>query len=267
MKLLDLKQFERFRGRHDTKVLRHRDSHLDLWESRQNKTFQRRQEHQLWDVFGDARYVIAFIGRRQSSAKFVGVWEVLSKRKRKHHKGFEYKTRELPGFEDLEERLLVDWGDGTRSWAQWLHEKGNKRVTEIRPAKKVSFPGYYNVVLSYDQLKKVINNPDSNRDWKTMLSSVSGVYIILDTQSGKQYVGSAYGSGGIWARWGCYVRSHSGGNKLLKSLLKLHPQRYKSFQFSILRVLEPAATKDDVIEQEVRTKRKLGTRAFGLNSN
>jgi hypothetical protein len=100
-----------------------------------------------------------------------------------------------------------------------------------------------------------------------MLSSVSGVYLILDQRSGKQYVGSAYGKGGIWARWRSYAKNPSGGNKLLKILLHKHPDHYKHFLFSIMRVLEPSATKDDVIAQEIITKDKLGSRAFGLNSN
>jgi hypothetical protein len=85
--------------------------------------------------------------------------------------------------------------------------------------------------------------------------------------SGKQYVGRAYGAGGIWARWRSYVKSPSGGNVLLKQLLEKSPSRYKQFQFSVLRVLEPSATKDEVIDQEALTKKKLGSRAFGLNSN
>ena len=111
----------------------------------------------------------------------------------------------------------------------------------------------------------MVNNPDSNREWQRMLSSVSGVYVILDQKSGKQYVGSAYGSGGIWARWRSYTKSPDGGNALLTKLLETKPDRYKQFQFSILRVLEPSAQKDEALSQEALTKRKLGTRAFGLN--
>ena len=143
------------------------------------------------------------------------------------------------------------------SWAQWLHRQGNKEIVELLPRHYVmDFPGYYNFVLSYDQLTTMISHPDSNREWQRMLSSVSGVYVLLDQRTGKQYVGSAYGGGGIWARWKSYVSSHSGGNALLKELLARSPFRYKQFQFSILRVLEPSATKDEVIDQEVIVKKK-----------
>jgi len=131
----------------------------------------------------------------------------------------------------------------------------------------MDFPGFYNILLPYENLTTMVRNPESNREWQRMLSSISGVYMILDQRTGKQYVGSAYGKGGIWARWCCYVKKPSGGNKLLRELLRKHPDRHNSFQFSILRVLEPSSTKDEAIAQEVQTKLKLGSRAFGLNSN
>lgn len=267
IKLLDLRHFERFRDDHSVKVLRHKDSRYDLWKERNEGRFDHYQNGQGWDVFGDAHYIISFIAERNSYAKFVGVWEVFSKRKKKG-KRFRYRTKELPGFNDLQGRLIIRWGKGTRSWAQWLHSQGNKDVVEILPPNYVmDFPGYYNITLSYDQLSTIIHNPDSNRECQRMLSSVSGVYLLLDQRTGKQYVGSAYGDGGIWARWKKYVKSPSGGNALLKKLLEKSPSRYRRFQFSILRVLEPRATKKEVINQEVLTKRKLGSRAFGLNSN
>ena len=129
------------------------------------------------------------------------------------------------------------------------------------------FPGFYNFTLSYDQLTTMITNPDSNREWQRMLSSVSGVYVILHQATGKQYIGSAYGAGGIWGRWASYAKSPSGGNLLLRELLQEDPNSHKSFQFSVLRVLESGATKDEVLGQEALMKRKLGSRTFGLNSN
>jgi hypothetical protein len=267
MKLSNLYQFERFSNDHSVKVLRHKDSQKDLWELRNKGRFGHYQNRQSWDVFGSAHYIISFIAERNRYAKFVGVWQVISKNKNKNNE-FLYRTKELPGFKDLEGRLIVRWGEGTRSWAQWLHRQGDKDIAELLPPNYVmDFPGYYNFTLSYDKLATIVNNPDSNREWQRMLSSVSGVYVLLDQRTGKQYVGSAYGSGGIWSRWKSYIKSLTGGNILLKELLKKNPFRYKHFQFSILRVLEPSATKEEVIEQEGLTKKKLGSRAFGLNSN
>jgi hypothetical protein len=163
---------------------------------------------------------------------------------------------------------VVSWGDGTRSWAQWLHRRGDKDISELLPAHYVKdFPGFYNFTLTYDELCRIVHHPDANREWHRMLSSVSAIYVILDTVSGRQYIGSAYGAGGLWARWTSYSKSGSGGNKLLRELLAAHPGRERTFQFSVLRVLEPGIHKDDVLGHEILMKRKLGSRAFGLNSN
>ena len=284
--MLDLEPFTRFRTQQDVKVLRHKDTRLDLWHLRAcgrrrtikgrarlekdtelKQSFQDYQNGQSWDVFGTARYLISFIAERHKYAKLVGVWEVHSKA-RKVGGGYEYETTELPGFESLERRLVVLWGQGTRSWAQWLHRQGNKDVSEILPRNYVAdFRGFYDFALTHDELVKMVNNAEANREWHRMLSSISGVYLMVDQVTGKQYVGSAYGAGGIWSRWIAYAKNPSGGNRLLKQLLEKEPERYKHFQFSVLRVLEPGVPKDAVIEQEVWAKRKLGCRAHGLNGN
>ena len=118
---------------------------------------------------------MGYIAERNQYAKFVGVWEVISKRKRKT-KGFRYRTKELPGFKEIEARLIAKWGEGTRSWAQWLKSTRKQRYyrTASAPNYVMDFPGYYNFTLSYDQLSVMVNNPDSTREWQRMLSSVSG---------------------------------------------------------------------------------------------
>ena len=268
MNILDLPHFSQFKGSRFVKVLRHKDAKRDLWDLVRDGTFESYQNTQSWDVFGDSRFIISFIAERHNYAKFLGVWEVTSKRRQGRGKRFLYKTRGLSGFDDLEGRLIVHWGEGARSWGQWLHRKGNKEVNEILPPNYVmEFPGFYDFRLSYAQLAQMIRNPDSNREWLRMLSSIAGVYIILDMKSGNQYVGSAYGKGGIWARWAVYAKNPSGGNKLMKELLTRHPDRHHAFQFSVLRVLEPGSTKEQVIAQESLIKEKLGSKAFGLNEN
>jgi hypothetical protein len=166
---------------------------------------------------------------------------------------------------ELEERLVIDWGSSTVSWCQ---KKLDKDVIEILPkgfAK--TFLGYENVILMFNELEKIVKNPDVNRQWKMMLSNVYGVYLILDTTNGQQYVGSAYGKDGIWGRWSDYVHTKHGGNKILIELLTNDPMRYKKFQFSILNVLPNSSLREQVIQLEQITKTKLGTKTFGLNSN
>jgi len=268
MRILDLSHFLRFQGDHLVRVLRHVDGKVDLWALFREGAFENYQNDQSGDVFGDARHIISFIAERHNYARFIGVWEVTDKRRESDGRRFRYDTRRLAGFDDLVGRLVVRWGDGTKAWSQWLHRKGNKEVNEVLPPNYVmEFPGYYDFRLSYAQLCQMVDNPDSNREWHRMLSSISGVYIVLDTQSGKQYVGSACGKGGIWGRWTTYAKDPSGGNKLMKKLLTTYPDRHKFFQFAVLRALEPGCTKDQVNAQERLIKDKLGSKAFGLNDN
>ena len=267
MKLLDLPQFKKLNDNYAVKTVRHRDTREDLWDLYRKGSFQAYQNKQSRDVFGGAKCIISFIAARHKYAAYVGVWEILGSKRRKDG-GLIYKTKKLSIYDELAQRLIVSWGEGTRSWAQWADKKGNKEIIEILPPGYVmDFPGYYDFTLTHSELVQMISNPDSNREWQRMLSSISGVYLILDEKTGRQYVGSAYGRGGIWARWKTYARNPSGENKQLKQLLSQDRDRHEKFQFSILRVLEPSSTKDEVITQEALLKRKLGSKAFGLNSN
>jgi hypothetical protein len=267
MRLSDLRHFEQFAGLKTVKVIRHRAKDRDLQAMVGTKQFARYQNGQSWDVFNKAEIIISFTAERHKYARFAGVWLVHGKGPNAHG-GIQYRTSELPGFEDLIGRLVVAWGDGTRSWAQWFHRQGDKEVVEILPANYVrDFPGYYDVVLTYGELQKIVDSPDANREWHRMLSAVSGVYLILDTKSGDQYVGSAYGKGGLLQRWRQYAKSGHGGNQELVKLLEKHPNRKDRFQFSILRVLESSSMKSEVIAHECIAKEKLGSRVFGLNAN
>lgn len=178
---------------------------------------------------------------------------------------YKYDMKRVNKLSDLEERLVIDWGKSTLSWHQ---KKLDKKVVEILPESFVKiFPGYEEVILSFKELSKMINNPVSNRQWKTALSSVYGVYLILNKKNGMQYVGSAYGNEGIWGRWSTYVRNKHGNNKLIKELLNSHPNHYKHFQFSILNIVPNTAMKEEVLRLEAKNKEKLGSKVFGLNDN
>ena len=96
---------------------------------------------------------------------------------------------------------------------------------------------------------------------------MKGVYLIVDTTDGKQYVGSAYSDKGILGRWSEYVKSHHGGNKELIRLLEQYPDRYKKFQFSILQIFSKGASDNEIIETESLYKKKLCSIEFGLNDN
>jgi hypothetical protein len=171
----------------------------------------------------------------------------------------------VPGFDDLNDRVVIDWGANARAWHQWLTAK---EVVQLLPVGYVrAFPGYLDFVLTFDDLVSIVLNQDANREWHRMLSAVAGVYLILDMETGKQYVGSACGAGGVMSRWATYARTGHGWNTQLQERLQIDSGASKHFRYTLLRTLPSSLTKAEVIRYESLYKEKLGTRAFGLNSN
>ena len=176
-----------------------------------------------------------------------------------------YKLEDSNLLESYKNRLVIEWGKSTVSWVQSSTEK---EVTEIYPKGFVSlFPGWDKVHLSHKELTEIINNPNGNKDWYEYLSRHSGVYVIFDSSTGNQYVGSASGGKGIWSRWEGYVKTGHNGNKGLKALAKDNPDFANTFTYSLHHVFPKTVSKKDVLYYESLLKNKLGSRAFGLNEN
>ncbi len=53
----------------------------------------------------------------------------------------------------------------------------------------------------------------------------------------------------------------------MKEVLCSHPDRYQSFQFSILQILPKTITQDEIIHIESLWKKKLLSARFGMNEN
>ncbi|MFD6442208.1 GIY-YIG nuclease family protein [Peribacillus sp. NPDC060186] len=71
-----------------------------------------------------------------------------------------------------------------------------------------------------------------------MLSSVGGVYLIVDTTDGMQYVGSASGKEGLLGRWKEYAKNGHGNNRKLKAILETDAELVHKFKFSIFRLYQ-----------------------------
>ena len=125
--------------------------------------------------------------------------------------------------------------------------------------------GYEKVLLTYNELKEIVENTTDYELWQTALSAINAVYLIVDMETGSQYVGSAYGKDGL--RWRFYVDSLHGNNKLMKDLICNHPDRYKHFQFSILQILSKSTPDEEIIHAEALWKKKLCSVQFGMNDN
>jgi hypothetical protein len=260
------------------KLVRHQDKRVDIQELEREGFLEIYQSYQSKPVF-DCDFLVVFTGLENSRARFFGVYRV-GERSRSTDKplpagfkypelcpadGYYYELHVQPSFNDLTARLVVDWGDAALAWHQWLTDK---EVTEILPTGYVRpFPGYDDIFLSYNELVGIIKNPAANREWHRMLSAVAGVYLIVDGVTGKQYVGSASGESGILGRWRAYADGGHGGNDQLIKLIDADIAYARNFSFSILRTLPRTMTRTEVVSCECLYKTKLGSRAFGLNSN
>jgi len=252
------------------KLVRHRDANMDyhrdvLTDRDRALEYQKKQAR---DVFSDCDYIASFFALERGRSVFFGVFKVNGKTLNDQGR-FYYDLTQLHEFDNLVDRLIVDWGDGTRAWVQWYDRKGaGKEVLEILPTGYIgNFPGLFNFTLEFNELKTLVENPGANHDWKHHLSAVNGVYLILDSHTGQQYVGSAYGENGIWGRWTNYAVTAHGGNKELIDLINQDPTYHRHFRFSVLQTLPSNVTSRDVIAIEQLYKKKLGSRVHGLNSN
>lgn len=172
---------------------------------------------------------------------------------------------EIDILKEYEKRLVIDWGKGTRSWKQ--RAINEKEILSIQSKQRVRFSGYENLVLTYGELKEILEDHLTYADWHTALSSVRAIYLIVDRTDGKQYVGSAYGEGGLLQRWSMYINTKHGHNKKMKELICNYPERYHNFQFSILQICPNTMAEEQIIHLENMYKKKLMTRKFGLNDN
>lgn len=249
------------------KLVRHKENGFDLHGLYRSdrEAFLRYQCSQRNDVFRGVDYIVSFLGEDNGlRSRFVGVYKVLDK-VTGNDGLFHYSMEEVEGYEDLKERAVIRW-ENARQWHQWI--KNKMEVIEIHAGLMYRhFTDYFDIILSYIELEDIVNN--AYPDWKIVLSATKGIYLITDTNTGRLYVGSAYGEDGIWGRWCEYVRTEgTGGNKSLMELAEKdssYPRRY--FQFSILMLLPKTVTPNEATSKETLFKKKLGSNAFGLNNN
>lgn len=237
------------------------------------------QERQTQKNFG-RKYVLSLIYYDKDIWMFGGVYEVLPIKpvpivNNEGWKGWKYET------------LLTDRGAEYigRAFFRFKKEfRASYPVLELNPKnggavakmpishildKRIAltdFLGFDQVNIDYKTLKHIVS--DNIMSWKAALSNVKGVYLIVDTLTGKQYVGSAYGDECIWKRWSDYAKDGHGGNKELKELLVKNGAEYRYyFKYAILEVCNMNLGNDYIIERETHWKEILLTRQFGLNKN
>ena len=149
-------------------------------------------------------------------------------------------------------RIILDYHKDTRSVIMYFDTVNDYErlvVKQILPDvfKDDGFPGYDNVCISRKRLIEIIEHKEM--DWINALQAQKGVYVITDTNTGKLYVGSAYGSHGLLGRWQNYMDTIHGGNQGLMDLYEREGKTYfdEYFQYSILEIFNSLTSDETII--------------------
>lgn len=263
------------------KLIRHTYAHETFRACVEKRMILEYTSHQKKGFSKGYEYWCVFVAGKGTYAKFISMYKVgdsksdtpdmipegLPESEARNYSGENeiYELEKLNLLEEYENKLIIEWGNSARMW----HQKGTteKPIISIQLDEKKVFSGYEFLVLSYDHLKEIVENETVYSEWHTALKSVYAIYLIVDTETGKQYVGSAYGNDGLLGRWRCYVATQHGNNKLMKQVVCEYPERYHAFQFSILQILPKTITDEEVIKIESKWKEKLLSIKFGMNDN
>lgn len=226
------------------------------------------QNEQKIKNFINVDYIVSFLSEEGTKARFIGVYQNLGIKNTIDGDGAFFNFQEILAFSNLKDKIVIDWGKGTRQWIQnWETKKEIIRIDEGLIDRDIPlFTRYEDVILSFSELKKIIESNDS--EWKSVLEACNCVYLILDKSNGKQYVGVTYKNsqegqkGGIWNRWSEYIKTNGHGNdKTLKEKCDNNPYYAElNFQWSILETLPINVIPTVAIDRETLYKKKLGTR-------
>lgn len=231
---------------------------FDEWQRWQTKrNFERRFVVSLISIRGSNRWLFAGVHNSEMSTYL------------EEHKSWYYDMKEEKTCSEMNGRMVVTFArPGRQSYLNADSWQEKIALSEIF-AERISvsdFPGFKSVHLTKAELDLIVGH--ELESWRAALSSVAGVYLISDNATGQLYVGSAYGSGGIWQRWASYATSGHGGNVELRKLLnEAEPHREKDFRYSILEIADTHASQNDILLREQHWKSVLLSRQHGLNAN
>jgi hypothetical protein len=232
--------------------------HFEEWQRWQSKrNFERKYIVSLIQLPGVDRWL------------FAGCYRSLGSKYLEKQKYNYYSTEEVAETSPISGRLIVQFKrTGRQSYLLAENWAQDMMVAELLPRRMVvrEFSGFHQSLISKEKLDIVVAQQVAS--WKSALSSVSGVYLITDTLSGKLYVGSATGEQGLWQRWADYAETGHGGNiELIKLLAEKGHDYAKNFQYAVLEIADNHADRNAVIAREHYWKDVLCSKRHGLNAN
>ena len=224
--------------------------------------FKNWQENQNQKNF-ERKYILSLIYLNKDEWLFAGIYESISVTEVNDKCKYKYETRLLDIANEFIGRLVIDFKKDFRaSYLVLENQIKNMAILEIkREVIKIDFPGYDKVNVSWNELSNLIKTVS----WKTALENQKGVYLITDINSGKMYVGSAYGENMILGRWENYIANGNGGNTELKKIDFEYIK--KNFRYSILEIFKSTIDDEIIMARESWWKETLLTRKFGYNDN
>lgn len=234
--------------------------------------FKEWQSEQSDSKMKNVDYLVVFLAEEGCECRFIGVYRNYGPKRATGNGLLEYTIEEVEGFEGLKDKVVIDWGKGRNCMQKWQSTKNVRRIDQVNTGNDIPyFIRYEDVILSFSQLQKVVED----KEWKSKLESLNCVYMILDKETGKQYVGVTYKDmktgikNGILGRWTEYAQTGHGNNKLLVALLEDKGISYaeQNFQWTILETLPLNVTPKVAIDRESLYKKKFGTREHGYNEN
>ena len=201
---------------------------------------------------------------------FGGAYRVISRKAVNYSKS--YKIELLEESKPFIGRLKISLKRPSRAKSVNLERFFNKLVvTEILSESYTGeeFPGYDKIDIRFPMLKQIIQRQRTT--WRAALENAKGVYLITDTRNRKKYVGSAYGTAGVWSRWECYAGTGHGYNdeltKLLSTQRGLNYARI-NFSFALLEYFTMKTDDAVIVRRESYWKDVLFSRVpHGYNKN
>lgn len=256
------------------RLVRHQDNRLrrgrlyQPWRNDRN-AFEDYQSVQSRDRFPIGDLLASFVVTEARKTVFVGLYRVagvhtlpagsidaLLRHDTSGH--FKYDLVLTDALAEYRDRAVIEWGAGARSWVQRAGNQA-KPVIEIATQYEPKFPGFREFARPIDDVPTLPNG------WQQVLRSVKGIYLLVDVESGQQYVGSAKGADSLLGRWMSYTDGGDGGDLGLRAAAARKGRR--NYQVSVLEVVDEH-TPDDTIERiESYWKNKLLSGRFGLNQN
>jgi hypothetical protein len=253
------------------RLVRHQDRRLragrlyEAWRT-DRAAFAAYQSAQKRDVFPIGAILASFIVTDVRKTVFVGMYRVDSAGRclpgatdallHSDVSGqFKYDLQLLDVLSDYRDKLAIEWGSGTRAWVQRAANQP-KPVLEIAEQYEPKFPGFRAFTRLVDDV------PTMPSGWQQVLRSVKGSTSSSTSRPVSSTSARPRERTACWGRWMDYATDGHGGNLALKEANK---KRRRTYQVSVLEVVD-GNTPDETIEQtESYWKSKLLSREFGLN--